>query len=159
MIYLLSIQHYFLELTSFSKALNHFVWHISSKVDAECKGWVSRLHQVSQLLWALQLKSEVVFCQAEEFRDVASAKVLFTPSCYKATEIGYCHDGAYLVFLEPLLQKLLAALLQHGATELQRFKLVQLSLVKQYPKVLEQGRRLPRLSWYTLELPDCITGT
>lgn len=50
MTYLLSIQYNLLELTSFSKALNHFVWHISSKVDAKCKGWVSCFHQVSQLL-------------------------------------------------------------------------------------------------------------
>ena len=61
---------------------------------------------------------------------------------------------SYLVFLEPLLEELLAALLEHRAAQLQGLVLVELALVQQDPKVLEQGRRLARLSGHLLEPLD-----
>lgn len=64
----------------------------------------------------------------------------------------------YLVFLQPFLQELFAALLQDGPAKLQRLKLVQLALVQQNPKVLQQGRSLTRLGRNTLEPTDGVWG-
>lgn len=62
----------------------------------------------------------------------------------------------YLILLQPLLQQLLASLLQHGPAQLQRLKLVELALVQQDPEVLEQRRGLARLRRNTLEAPDGV---
>ena len=62
----------------------------------------------------------------------------------------------HLVLFEPLLQQLLASLLQHGPAQLQGLKLVELALVQQDAKVLEEGGRLARLGRNTLEPPDGV---
>ncbi len=54
--YLLSIEHYLLELTRLSEALDDFSRNIRSQVNAEGQSNVSRLHQIPQLLRALQLQ-------------------------------------------------------------------------------------------------------
>lgn len=46
-------------------------------------------------------------------------------------------QAKYLVLLQPLLQKLLPALLQDGAGELERLKVVEFTLLKQDTEVLE----------------------
>lgn len=61
---------------------------------------------------------------------------------------------AYLVLLQPFLQQLLAALLQDRPAQLQRLKLVELTLVQQNTKVLQQWGGLTWLSWDALELPN-----
>lgn len=61
---------------------------------------------------------------------------------------------AYLVLLQPFLQQLLAALLQDRPAQLQRLKLVELTLVQQNPKVLQQWGGLTWLSWDALELTN-----
>lgn len=48
--YLLSIQHYLLELAGLSKALDDLVRDVSSEVHTKSKGGIRSLHQVSQLL-------------------------------------------------------------------------------------------------------------
>ena len=64
----------------------------------------------------------------------------------------------YLVFLEPLFKQLFAALLQHRSAQLQGLKLVELALIQQDAKVLEQGRGLALLGRDTLEAPDGVGG-
>lgn len=54
--YLLSIEHYLLELSRLSKALDDFSRNIGSQVNTEGQRDVSRLHQITQLLRALQLQ-------------------------------------------------------------------------------------------------------
>lgn len=54
--YLLGIQDDLGELTGLCKALDDFVGDIGPQVDAESQSGVHRLHQVAQLLRALQLK-------------------------------------------------------------------------------------------------------
>lgn len=49
-VYLFSIQHYLLELSSLSEALDDLVRDISSEVYTKSESWVRGLHQVSQLL-------------------------------------------------------------------------------------------------------------
>ncbi len=61
---------------------------------------------------------------------------------------------SYLVLLQPFLQQLLAALLQDGPAQLQRLKLVELALVQQNTKVLQQRRGLTWLRRDTLKLTD-----
>ena len=63
-----------------------------------------------------------------------------------------------LILLEPLLQQLLASLLEHGPAQLQGLKLVELALVQEDAEVLEQGRGLAGLGRDTLELPDGLRG-
>ena len=46
--HLFGIQHNFLELSRFSKTLDHFVGHIGAQVDGERQGGVCSLHQISQ---------------------------------------------------------------------------------------------------------------
>ena len=65
----------------------------------------------------------------------------------------------YLVFLEPLFKQLFAALLQHRSAQLQGLKLVELALIQQDAKVLEQGRGLALLGRDALEAPDGVRGT
>lgn len=62
----------------------------------------------------------------------------------------------HLVLLQPLLQQLLAPLLQNGPAELQRLKLIELALIQQDSKVLEQRRGLARLGRNALEAPDGV---
>jgi hypothetical protein len=87
-----------------------------------------------------------------------------------AAEIdGQCHVDVLLsdeiaelfatlefVLGEPFLEQLLAALLQHGSTELERLVLVQLALVKQNAEVLQQRRRLTGLRGTLLELLNSL---
>lgn len=73
-----------------------------------------------------------------------------------------CHvpiRQAYLVLLQPFLQQLLATLLQDGPAQLQRLKLVELTLVQQNAEVLQQWGGLARLSWDALKLTDCLRCT
>ena len=63
-----------------------------------------------------------------------------------------------LILLEPLLQQLLASLLEHGPAQLQRLKLVELALVQEDAKILEKGRGLAGLGRDPLELPDGLCG-
>lgn len=65
----------------------------------------------------------------------------------------------HLVLLQPFLQQLLAALLEHRPAELQRLKLIELALVQQNAKVLEQRGGLSRLSWDALKATDCVRGS
>lgn len=60
----------------------------------------------------------------------------------------------YLVLLQPLLQKLLAALLQDRPAQFQRLKLVELALVQKNTKVLQERGGLTGLGRDTLELTD-----
>lgn len=60
----------------------------------------------------------------------------------------------HLVLLQPFLQQLLAALLQDRPAQLQRLKLVELTLVQQNTKVLQQWGGLTWLSWDALELTN-----
>lgn len=55
---LLGIQDNFLELSSFCKALNDLIGDVGSEVDTEGKSWIDRLHQISELLRALQLQTQ-----------------------------------------------------------------------------------------------------
>lgn len=65
----------------------------------------------------------------------------------------------YLVFLEPLLQKLLSSLLENRPAKLQGLKLVELALIQQDAKVLQQGGGLAWLSWNALETTDGVWGS
>ena len=65
---------------------------------------------------------------------------------------------SHLVLLEPLLQQLLASLLEHRSAQLQGLKLVELALVQEDAEVLEQGRGLALLGRDTLEAPDGVGG-
>lgn len=68
-------------------------------------------------------------------------------------------DLEYLVFLQPLLQKLLSSLLEDRPAKLQGFELVELALVQQDAKVLQQGGGLAWLSGNTLEATDGVWGS
>lgn len=72
---------------------------------------------------------------------------------------GWDRDLQYLVFLQPLLQKLLSSLLEDGPAQLQGLKLVELALVQKDAKVLEQGGGLAWLGWDALEATDGVWGT
>ena len=63
-----------------------------------------------------------------------------------------------LVFFQPLLQQLFAALLQHRAAQLQRLILVELALVQQNAKVLQQRRLGAWCWWQLLESLDDLRG-
>ena len=63
-----------------------------------------------------------------------------------------------LVFFQPLLQQLFAALLQHRAAQLQWLILVELALVQQDAKVLQQRRRGARSGRHLLESLDGLRG-
>mmetsp|Transcript_6965 Transcript_6965/g.21992 ORF Transcript_6965/g.21992 Transcript_6965/m.21992 type:complete len:406 (+) Transcript_6965:2970-4187(+) len=63
-----------------------------------------------------------------------------------------------LVLLQPLLQQLLLALLQHGLGELERLELVQLALLKQAAKVGEDRRGLALHRRRVLEALDGLRG-
>lgn len=54
---LLGVEDNFLELSSFCKALDDFIGDVGSEVDAEGQSRIDRLHQISQLLGALQLQT------------------------------------------------------------------------------------------------------
>lgn len=71
----------------------------------------------------------------------------------------YFERLAHLVLLQPFLQQLLAALLEDRPAELQRLKLIELALVQQDAKVLEQRGGLARLSWDALEATDGVRGS
>lgn len=62
----------------------------------------------------------------------------------------------YLVFLQPLLQKLLSALLEDRPAKLQGLELVELALVQQDTKVLQQGGGLAWLIRNALETTDGV---
>mmetsp|Transcript_33788 Transcript_33788/g.78497 ORF Transcript_33788/g.78497 Transcript_33788/m.78497 type:complete len:802 (+) Transcript_33788:2858-5263(+) len=57
-----------------------------------------------------------------------------------------------LVFLEPLLDELLSALLHDRPHELHGFKAVQLVVLQQRGEIMQDGRRLPRRSLHAFEL-------
>lgn len=63
-------------------------------------------------------------------------------------------NSPYLVLFQPFLQQLLASLLQDGPAQLQGLELVELALVEQNTKVLQQRRGLTWLGWDTLKLTD-----
>ena len=52
---LLSVEDYLLELARLCEALDDLVWDVGPQVDAEGQCGVHRLHQVPQLLRALEL--------------------------------------------------------------------------------------------------------
>ena len=62
----------------------------------------------------------------------------------------------HLVFLEPLLQQLLAALLQHWTTQLERLVLIELSLVQKNAEVRQQRWCLALLRRHLLEPLNCL---
>lgn len=64
----------------------------------------------------------------------------------------------HLVLLQPFFQQLLAALLEDRPAELQRLKLIELALVQQDSKVLQERRGLARLGRNALETPDGVWG-
>ena len=63
-----------------------------------------------------------------------------------------------LVFFQPLLRQLFAALLQHRAAQLHRLVLVELALVQQDAKVLQQRRRGARSGRHLLESLNGLRG-
>jgi len=63
-----------------------------------------------------------------------------------------------LVFFQPLLPQLFAALLQHRAAQLHRLVLVELALVQQDAKVLQQRRRGARSGRHLLESLNRLRG-
>ena len=52
--------------------------------------------------------------------------------------------GAYLVLLKPLLEQLLPALLENGPRELHGLEVVELALLKENTKVLQNGGKTTR---------------
>lgn len=64
----------------------------------------------------------------------------------------------HLVLLQPFLQQLLAPLLEDRPAELQRLKLIELALIQQDSKVLEQRGGLARLGRNALEATDGVWG-
>lgn len=68
-------------------------------------------------------------------------------------------DETYLVFFQPLLQELLSSLLEDRPAKLKGLKLVELALVQQDAKVLQQRGGLARLSRNTLEAADGVWGS
>jgi len=78
--------------------------------------------------------------------------------------IGRLHQVAQffgalqLVFFQPFLDQLLSSLLQNGSAQLEGFELVQLTLIEQDAKVLEEWGRLTGLGGYLLELADRLRG-
>ena len=65
----------------------------------------------------------------------------------------------HLVLLQPLLEELLAALLEYGARELKGLVMVELALLKQHTEVLEDGRETARRSRRLLERLDDLSCT
>lgn len=64
-----------------------------------------------------------------------------------------------LVFFQPLFQKLLAVLKQDRLGELNRFKAVKLTLLKQNAKVLKNGGELTRSNLNVLEAFNCFSSS
>ena len=151
---------------------SHLLWHVRPEVDRECQRGIKRLHQVTQLLGALQLelavreKKEKGGQEAEEgegekmYVCVSVRVCVHVCTCVRVcvcvhvcTCVRLCACAcvcvcvhvyvcarvlcvcmcvrvfADLLLLEPLLQQLLLALLQHWTAQLQRLVLVQLGLV------------------------------
>ena len=63
-----------------------------------------------------------------------------------------------LLFLQPFFQQLLPTLHQDRSAQLQRLVLVELALVQQNAKVLQQGGRLTGLRRHLLELLNGLWG-
>ena len=70
-----------------------------------------------------------------------------------------CVLKSHLLSFKPLLQQLFASLLQDGSAELQSLQGVELALVQQHPKVLQQGGGLARGRRHTLELTNGVRRT
>ena len=64
--------------------------------------------------------------------------------------------AAYLVLLEPLLEKLLSPLGKYGTSELKRLMLVKLSLLEEDTKILEDRRQRAGLNGNLLELLNSL---
>ena len=65
----------------------------------------------------------------------------------------------HFIFLEPLLQKLLPSLLKDWPRKLERFKVIQLALLQQNPKVLQDWRKPTRNSRSLFKRFDNCSGT
>ena len=74
-------------------------------------------------------------------------------------QIAQFFGALQLVLFQPFFQKLFAALLKHWSTQFQRLEFVQLALVQENAKVLEQRRRLARLGRNLLEFADRLRSS
>ena len=77
-------------------------------------------------------------------------------SLYKITKLL---TALKLVFLQPFLQQLLASLLQYRTAQLKGFIFVELTLVQQDTKVLQERWGTAGLCWDLLEPLDGLRGT
>lgn len=113
---LLRVQNDLVRLAGLSEACNDLVRNICTQVNAERQRQVVQPDDVTELFAASQLHRLV----SESSNKLKSA--------------------AYLVLLEPFLQKLFASLLQNGSSELNRLQMVELSFLQKNTEILKDGR-------------------
>jgi hypothetical protein len=112
------------------------VGDVGSKVDGESKSHVVSSHDISELLAAFDLLAVV-------------DELLRSKRC----------TATHLVLLQPLLEQLLAALDEHGTSELETLVLVETPALEEDTKVLEDGTELSCGDGDALELLDRLRGT
>lgn len=116
----LRVENDLIELPSLGEACDDLVGYVGAEVDGEGERHVMQTNDVSKLFSAFELVPGTL------------------ESKRKIDEEGNT-TFAYLVLLEPLLEKLLSPLSEDRTSEFERLVLVELSFLKQDAEVLEDG--------------------